>query len=141
MNSLSDRIHTSQLFSHSSHTIRTLFARSHTIRTVAHYSRGRTLFARSHTIRTLFARFTHYSRHRHTKFAHYSHQFAPRSHYSRGEGEPVRSVRTQFTQYSQSSHVFVNVRYVHSSVVLRYTYPPPPSLMSCMNNDEAAFWG
>ena len=93
----------SQLFSHYSHTIRTVAHCSHGRTLFAHCSHGRTLFAQSHTIRTRFARshtiravhtlFTHYSRHRHTKLAHYSHPFAPRSHYSRG-GWGVRSVRT-----------------------------------------------
>ena len=76
------RYHTIRTLFARSHTIRTLFARSHVIRTVAHYS---------HTFRTV----AHYSRHLHTKFAPSSHQIrrllAPRSHYSRGGGEPVRT--------------------------------------------------
>ena len=73
-------LHTVRTVAHYSHTIRTvaltfrtLFARSHTItiRTVTHYLH--TIRTVAHYIRTLFARFTHYSRHRHTKFAHYSH--------------------------------------------------------------------
>ena len=101
----------SQLFSHyshglthDSHNIRTVAHYSHTIRTVAQYSHGRTLFAHFLHGRTLFARFTHYSRHRLTKFADKSHQFAPRSHYSRGGGKPVRtraharSIRTVHTR-------------------------------------------
>ena len=87
---------------HYSHTIRTVAHYSHTIRTVARYSHGRTLFEHFSHGRTLFARFSHYSRHLHTKFADYSHQFAPRSHYSRGGGEPVRthsrSIRTVHTR-------------------------------------------
>ena len=91
-----------------SHTIRTRFARSHTIRTVAHYSHGRTPFAvfaqyslPVYIIHSSFARLTHYSRHCHTEFTHYSHQFTPRSHYSRGGGEPgrthSRSIRAVFS--------------------------------------------
>ena len=65
--------HTIRTVSHDSHTIRTVAHNSHTVRTVARYSHGRTRFAHFSHGRTLFARFTHYSRHRHTKFAHYSH--------------------------------------------------------------------
>ena len=101
-----------KLFAHYSHSRRivltailTLFAHySHGLTLFAHYSHGRTLFAHFSHGRTLFlfARFTHYSRHHHTKFADYSYQFAPRSHDSRGGGEPVRthsrSIRTVHTR-------------------------------------------
>ena len=111
----------SQLFSHYSHS-RTLFARPHTIRTLfARSHTVRTLFARSHTIRTLFAifarcylpvyiihssfaRFTHDSRHRHTIFAHYSHQFThPVGHTIRaasGGASPFALIHAVFTQFT-----------------------------------------
>ena len=86
-----------RILSYYSHTILTLFAWSHTIRTLfAHDSHViRTLFARSHTVRAVL-----------TLFAPSSHQirrlFAPRSHYSRGGGDPVRthsrSIRTVHTR-------------------------------------------
>ena len=102
------------LFAHYSHTIRTLFLWPPTIRTVALYSHSRTLFAHYLHGRTLFAGFTHYSRHRHTIFAHYSdsHKFAPRSHYSLGGGQPVHTHSHSIRTNSRSSHPFacVNVR-------------------------------
>ena len=86
------------------HTIRTLFAQSHTIRTVAHYAQ----YSRGITSRfTLFtadqlvcAVHTLFAPHRHTTFAHYSHQFTP-SHTIHGWG---RARSHSFTQYSRSSH-------------------------------------
>ena len=56
----------------------------------------------AYIIHSSFARFTHYSRHCHTKFAHYSHQFTPRSHYSiRAVGaSPVAPIHTVFAQFT-----------------------------------------
>ena len=74
----------SQLFSH----------HSHTIRTVAHYSHGRTLFAHSHTIRTV----AHYS-HGRTLFAHYLHTIraivTPHSHTIRTSSHPFAFVNVR----------------------------------------------
>ena len=92
------RSHTIRTLFARSHTIRTLFARSHSIRTVAHYLHT----YRTVTVgRTLFARFTHYLRHRFTKFAHYIRTSPHPGHTIHAVGaSPFALIHAVFAQFT-----------------------------------------